>query len=67
MKFITIISSLYDRVYLCKPLTSRPSNSEKYIGATVLDTKVGIYDNVLHQVIKKTFSKYDTQIFGSVC
>ena len=33
IKLITIISSLYNRVYLCKPLTSRSSSSEKFIVA----------------------------------
>jgi predicted nucleotide-binding protein (sugar kinase/HSP70/actin superfamily) len=28
-----MISSLYNRVYLCKPLTSRPSDAEKFIVA----------------------------------
>ena len=30
-KIITMIASLYNRVYLCKPLTSRPSDAEKFI------------------------------------
>jgi hypothetical protein len=30
LKFIYILSQMYDRIYLVKPLTSRPSNSEKY-------------------------------------
>jgi len=32
-KIITMISSLYNRVYLCKPLTSKASSSEKFIVA----------------------------------
>lgn len=32
-KIITMISSLYKRVYLCKPLTSKPSDAEKFIVA----------------------------------
>lgn len=31
LKYICILKSLYNEVYICKPLTSRPSNSEKYI------------------------------------
>ena len=30
LKFLSILTSLYDEVILTKPLTSRPSNSEKY-------------------------------------
>jgi hypothetical protein len=33
VKLLTIISSLYNRVYLCKPLTSKSSSSEKFIVA----------------------------------
>lgn len=32
-KIIAMISSLYKRVYLCKPLTSKPSDAEKFIVA----------------------------------
>jgi len=31
IKFIMILKSLYDSIYIIKPLTSRPSNSEKYV------------------------------------
>lgn len=31
LKFILILNELYEKVYVCKPLTSRNSNSEKYI------------------------------------
>ena len=29
--FITLLGACYDEVLFCKPLTSRPANSEKYI------------------------------------
>jgi 23S rRNA U2552 (ribose-2'-O)-methylase RlmE/FtsJ len=31
LKFIEILNSLYKDVYICKPFTSRTSNSEKYV------------------------------------
>lgn len=31
IKFLCILSALYDEIYIYKPYTSRPSNSEKYI------------------------------------
>ena len=31
IKMISILSSIYNKVYITKPLTSRPSNSERYI------------------------------------
>jgi len=31
MKMISVLSSVYKEVYITKPLTSRPSNSERYI------------------------------------
>jgi len=31
MKFLEILRSLYETVYIIKPFTSRPSNSEKYV------------------------------------
>ena len=31
ISFIALLQSLYDTVYITKPLTSRPANSEKYI------------------------------------
>jgi len=31
IKMISILSSVYDKVYITKPLTSRPSNSERYV------------------------------------
>ena len=34
LKFIYILGQMYDQIYLTKPLTSRPSNSEKYIVCT---------------------------------
>ncbi len=31
VKFITILREFYEQIYICKPLMSRPSNSEKYL------------------------------------
>jgi hypothetical protein len=49
IKLITIISSMYNRVYLCKPLTSRPSSSEKFIVAQGF--KYGKSDSKLKDII----------------
>lgn len=43
LKFIEILKNLYKEVYICKPFTSRASNSEKYV--------------VCKNYIKKNFNK----------
>ena len=49
VKFLEILRSLYKNVYLIKPLTSRPSNSEKY--AVCKDFKYGEKDKKLTEII----------------
>jgi 23S rRNA U2552 (ribose-2'-O)-methylase RlmE/FtsJ len=49
MKFLEILRSLYKNVYLIKPLTSRPSNSEKY--AVCKDFKYSDKDKKLTDII----------------
>jgi len=51
IKLITMIASLYDRVYLCKPLTSKPTISEKFIVAQGF--KYSDSDNKLKEIITK--------------
>jgi 23S rRNA U2552 (ribose-2'-O)-methylase RlmE/FtsJ len=57
VKFMCILSSFYEHVYAVKPLTSRKSNSEKYIvclgynGANK-DKKIAELEGVLDQFIK---------------
>ena len=49
-KFVGILNSLYDKVFMVKPLTSRPSNSEKY--AVCIGFKFSDYDAKLKAILK---------------
>lgn len=51
IKFIYILTQMYDSVYLVKPLTSRPSNSEKY--CVCLRFKYEDTDVLYKNIIKK--------------
>ncbi|AYV78767.1 MAG: FtsJ-like methyltransferase [Edafosvirus sp.] len=50
-KFMYILNSFYDKVYMVKPLMSRASNSEKY--AICLNYKFGEKDKTKNQMIEK--------------
>jgi len=68
MKFITIISSLYDRVYFCKPLTSRSSNSEKYIVAQGFkysdsDSKLKDIIRIMNELHKQIYLNLKLKIY----
>lgn len=68
IKYICLLKSLYNEVYICKPLTSRPSNSEKYI--VCKDFKLGDTKKVMPKLIKildnlnKIKSGYISDIFS---
>jgi 23S rRNA U2552 (ribose-2'-O)-methylase RlmE/FtsJ len=49
-KFISILNALYDKVFMVKPLTSRPSNSEKY--AVCIGFKYSDSDAKLKNILK---------------
>jgi len=49
-KYICILASLYEKIFFVKPLTSRPSNSEKY--AVCIGFKFGENDSKLKNIIK---------------
>lgn len=51
LKFIYILTQMYDRVYLVKPLTSRPSNSEKY--CVCLGFRYGVTETPYKNIINK--------------
>lgn len=50
-KLIYLLTQMYKKVYLVKPLTSRPSNSEKY--AVCLDFKYSTNDNKYKSLVKE--------------
>lgn len=49
-KFISMLASVYNKVFIVKPLMSRPSNSEKYL--VCLDFKYAESDKHLKDIIK---------------
>lgn len=51
VKFITILRQFYNKIYITKPLLSRPSNSEKYV--VCLDFKYDENDTEYKNMIKK--------------
>ena len=53
ISFIELLQSLYNCVYITKPLTSRPANSEKYIVATGFKGITESYLEELYLVVKK--------------
>jgi 23S rRNA U2552 (ribose-2'-O)-methylase RlmE/FtsJ len=59
-KFISILNALYDKVFMVKPLTSRPSNSEKY--AVCIGFKYSESDAKLKNILK-TMNDMHTQIY----
>ena len=59
-KLIYILCGLYEEVYIMKPLTSRKSNSEKYI--ICKNFKYG-KKNSQHNIIQKTLFEYLEKIF----
>ncbi len=61
LKMIYIVSSFYEESYICKPLFSRMSNSEKYLvckgfkydqkkDSSFLDKKIGSLENILENM-----------------
>lgn len=54
MQLIYVLYSMYDDVYITKPLTSRPANSEKYVVATGFNVAApcDYFKNKLRGVIK---------------
>jgi 23S rRNA U2552 (ribose-2'-O)-methylase RlmE/FtsJ len=59
-KFISILNALYDKVFMVKPLTSRPSNSEKY--AVCIGFKYSESDAKLKNILK-TMNNMHEQIY----
>ena len=53
-KFISILVSLYDKVFFIKPMTSKPSESEKFVVC------VGFKLSSVTDVLKKLEKMYDT-------
>ena len=51
ISFIYLLSTFYKDVYINKPLTSRPANSEKYIIAKNFNGIDKLYLNKLHQIV----------------
>jgi 23S rRNA U2552 (ribose-2'-O)-methylase RlmE/FtsJ len=56
-KFVSILNALYDKVFFVKPLTSRPSNSEKY--AVCIGFKYSESDTNLKNILKTMNSMHD--------
>ena len=52
MKFLYILYNSYERVYITKPFTSRPANSEKYIVCEDFKTVDNSFINLLLYHIK---------------
>jgi 23S rRNA U2552 (ribose-2'-O)-methylase RlmE/FtsJ len=57
-KFISILNSLYDKLFMVKPLTSRASNSEKYI--VCIGFKFSESDAKLKSIIKTLNEMHET-------
>lgn len=51
IKFISVLQQFYYKIYITKPLMSRPSNSEKYI--VCIDFKYNDNDNEYKNMVKK--------------
>ena len=62
-KYVSILNSLYDKVFMVKPLTSRPSNSEKY--AVCIGFKFSESDAKLKSILK-TMNKMHDEIYNSM-
>jgi len=62
LKYLSILQSLYEKVYLVKPLTSRPSNSEKY--AVCIGFKYSEKDSKLKDIIN-VLNDFHKQIHSS--
>ncbi len=62
-KFVSILNSLYDKVFMVKPLTSRPSNSEKY--AVCVGFKYADSDAKLKSILK-TMNGMHEKIYKSM-
>lgn len=60
VKYLCILQYFYENVYVCKPFTSRPSNSERYVVSTNfkyqqtgdLSNKIGILEQILSDITK---------------
>lgn len=61
VKYLCILQYFYEDIYICKPFTSRPSNSERYVIATKfkyqqtneLSKKIGMIDKILYDITRK--------------
>ena len=63
IQIIAILTQLYDTVYITKPLTSRPANSERYIVCKGFKgDKAPEYQKIIYQMINISFSMYDHKI-----
>lgn len=64
IKFLNILQIFYDNVFIVKPLTSRTSNSEKYIVCSKLlkipdfDKKIKILENLLEKMKQEKAKGY---------
>ena len=68
--FITLLWACYDEVLFCKPLTSRPANSEKYIVCKGFKGIDEIYLKKLYIIVKnwelvKERDMYVNRVFDS--
>jgi 23S rRNA U2552 (ribose-2'-O)-methylase RlmE/FtsJ len=66
-KFISILNALYDKVFMVKPLTSRPSNSEKYavcIGFKYIesDMKLKMILNIMNNMHSQIYKNKNLNI-----
>ena len=78
VKLIYLLTQLYDKIYLVKPLTSRPSNSEKYavcLGFKFTDKNtetdkqyVSIYKNIsnIHDILHKNKTLNISKLWDSL-
>lgn len=67
LKIIQVIKLFYDTVYIVKPLTSRPANSEKYLVCThfkgidanknIIDLLINLVKNYTEQNLQHTMNK----------
>lgn len=68
LRLIQVLKYFYDVVYIIKPLTSRPANSERYLLCHGFKQKddVGIYITMLKNVVSEATPHLDLQLAYSV-
>jgi 23S rRNA U2552 (ribose-2'-O)-methylase RlmE/FtsJ len=68
LKIIHLLKEFYENIYLIKPLSSRPSNSEKYILCTgfTINKQNEHYKNLLIHVIKNYNQENQNRFFNEI-